>query len=451
MVHGVLRAAKQAAARYGARAFAAPQLNTAGMKSLNTSFTSSTLAMTAMLVAAATVADIDSESHSEAKQLMGGGLGAAVINAENEETSSRLRGGRRLLLKQRSKHQAKLQEEDEMKKQLDEYKQRRKTINSLHTRFDMYASKSVEVGDGRHVKAMTFTDFVQSFALAQFHLHAPRPDLTYSCDFVGDANGLITYEECYLLIHLLQIPKEHFDVAFCMFDLDGDGSVDKAEFSIVVENLLRTIAPREGGEEVAISAEDTLPRLIKFLFGRFGKTITANDLGAALDVLRKQILRAEFDLYATVNPLTKEQTMSVHDFALTLVSCFDPEKLPPYLDRVQTLSASDGVVTWEEFSTFHFNVQSNLPDIKLVFDLTGADEITEADFIRAARVVSGVELSSPVVQLAFRVFDENANGTLDQSELFKVLEMRSAVQLKQKPNSSRLVKLWNCIKEGDNF
>lgn len=450
MVRGVLRAAKQAA-RYGARAFAAPQLNTAGLKRLDTSSTSSTLAMTAMLVAAATVAGIDSESHSETKQLVGGGLGAAIINAESEETSSRLRGGRRLLLKQRSKHQAKLQEGDEMKKQLDEYKQRRKTINSLHTRFDMYASKSVEVGDGRHVKAMTFTDFVQSFALAQFHLHAPRPDLTYSCDFVGDANGLITYEECYLLIHLLQIPKEHFDVAFCMFDLDGDGSVDKAEFSTVVENLLRTIAPREGGEEVAISAEDTLPRLIKFLFGRFGKTITANDLGAALDVLRKQILRAEFDLYATVNPLTKEQTMSVHDFALTLVSCFDPEKLPPYLDRVQTLSASDGVVTWEEFSTFHFNVQSNLPDIKLVFDLTGADEITEADFIRAARVVSGVELSSPVVQLAFRVFDENANGTLDQSELFKVLEMRSAVQLKQKSNSSRLVKLWNCIKEGDNF
>ncbi|KAL3656905.1 hypothetical protein V7S43_018112 [Phytophthora oleae] len=458
MMRGVLWAAKQATARYAARvgASAPPQLNMMGLERPDTRsyrcFTASTLAMAAMaLVAAATVADGDSETHNEAKQLMGGGLGAAVIGAESEEMSLRPRGGRRLLLKQRSKHQAKIQEEDAMKKHLDEYKQRRKAINSLRTRFDMYASKSVEVGDGRLVKAMTFTDFVQSFVLAQFHLHSPRPDLMYSCDFVGDANGLITYEECYLLIHLLQIPKEHFDVACCMFDLDGDGSVDKTEFCAVVENLLRTITAREGEEEVAISAEDTLPRLIKFLFGRFGKTITANDLGAALDVLRKDILRAEFDLYATVNPLTKEQAMSVHDFALTLISCFDPEKLPPYLDRVQTLNASDGVVTWEEFSTFHFNVQSNLPDIKLVFDLTGADEITEADFIRAARVVSGVELSSPVVQLAFRVFDENANGTLDQSELFKVLEMRNTVQLKQESNTSRLEKLWNCVKDGDNF
>ncbi|GMF37730.1 unnamed protein product [Phytophthora lilii] len=137
------------------------------------------------------------------------------------------------------------------------------------------------------------------------------------------------------------VPKEYFDVAFCMFDLDGDGSVDKAEFCAVVENVLRAITSPEDGEEMAVSAEETLPRLTKFLFGRFGKTITAKDLAAALDTLRKQILRAEFDLYATVNPLTKQQTMSVHDFALTLISCFDPEKLPPYLDRVQTLNASD--------------------------------------------------------------------------------------------------------------
>lgn len=36
-----------------------------------------------------------------------------------------------------------------------------------------------------------------------------------------------------------------------------------------------------------------------------------------------------------------------------------------------------GVITWEEFFAFHFNVQSHLPDIKLAFELTGADEVTE--------------------------------------------------------------------------
>lgn len=87
---------------------------------------------------------------------------------------------------------------------------------------------------------------------------------------------------------------------------------------------------------------DTLPRLTKHLFGHFTKQITAQELGGALDQLRKQILRAEFDLYAQHNPKMKNQVaISVHDFAITLVSCFDPEKLAPYLDRVHALHASD--------------------------------------------------------------------------------------------------------------
>ncbi|ETI55097.1 hypothetical protein F441_02171 [Phytophthora nicotianae CJ01A1] len=484
MVRGVLRVAEKVVARRAghtgvsveSQSLVSRAVSAAELERLKTrpnrhqTISKSTLGMAAMALAVAVAAaERENDTHAEAKQLMGGGIGAAVISAEGEETSLKLRGTRRLLLKQRSKHEANMQEVDQMKTHLDEYKQRREAIDSLRTRFDMYASKSLDAGDGRRVKVMTFTDFLHSFVLPQFHLHSPRPDLTYSCDFVGDTNGLITYEECYLLVHLLQIPKEHFDVAFCMFDLDGDGSVDKAEFCAVIENLLRPIIAPEGGEQVPISAEDTLPRLTNFLFGRFGKTISAKDLEAALDGLRQQILRAEFDLYATVNPLTMQQTMSVHDFALTLISCFDPEKLPPYLDRVQALNASDGVVTWDEFFEFHFNVQSNLPDIKLAFELTGADEITEADFIRAAHVVSGVELSSPVVQLAFRIFDEDgklfkpsystdidnkhfyvANGTLDQSELFKVLEMRNTVQLKQESNAgSRLEKLWHCVKASD--
>lgn len=128
------------------------------------------MAATALAVAALATADGDAATLAEAKQLVGGGLGAAV---EGEETSARPRGGRRLLLKQRSKHQAKLQEVDQMKTHLDEYKQRREAIDSLRTRFDMYASKSVEAGDGRRVKAMTFTDFLHSFVLPQFHLHSP--------------------------------------------------------------------------------------------------------------------------------------------------------------------------------------------------------------------------------------------------------------------------------------
>jgi Ca2+-binding EF-hand superfamily protein len=335
-----------------------------------------------------------------------------------------------------------------MKIHLDEYKKNYREIDSLRARFEAYATKTVGSGD-KEARAMTFTDFLHSLILPRFHLQAPRANVEYACDFIGDANSLITYEECYLLIHLLQIPKEHFDVAFAMFDLDGDGTVDKAEFCHVIENLLRSITANEAGGPMNISAEATLPRLTKYLFGRYGKKrITAQELEAALDLLRKQILKAEFDLYAKPHPSVKNQeVISVHDFAITLISCFDPERLAPYLERVQALNASEELVTWDDFYKFHFNVQSNLEDIKLAFELTGAAEITEADFIRAARVVSGVELSFPDVQPAFRVFDNNGNGTLDQTELLKVLEMRTDIELQKKHPETVIKRFWSCIKE----
>ncbi|GAB9464157.1 hypothetical protein Gpo141_00001597 [Globisporangium polare] len=376
----------------------------------------------------------------------------AVVDAEKtdaeEAAEPKARGGRRSLLKKRTKHTAKLEEVDLMKIHLDEYRKNYKEIDSLRARFEAYATKTVGSGE-KEARAMTFTNFLHSLILPRFHLQSPRLDVEYTCDFVGDANSLITYEECYLLIHLLQIPKEHFDVAFAMFDLDGDGTVDKAEFCHVIENLLRSITTNEPGGPMDISAETTLPRLTKYLFGYYGKKrITAQELETALNLLRKQILKAEFDLYAKSPPSAKKQeVISVHDFAITLISCFDPERLAPYLDRVHLLNVSEELVTWEDFYNFHFNVQNNLDDIKLAFELTGAAEITEADFIRATHVVSGVELSFPVVQLAFRIFDSNDNGTLDQSELLKVLEMRTDIELQKKKPETVVKRFWSCLKE----
>ncbi|GLE01896.1 hypothetical protein PINS_up010734 [Pythium insidiosum] len=394
---------------------------------------------------------------SEPKRTISAGAGAgaspdAVKDADAEaHAEPKPRGGRRALLKSRTRHKAKLEEVDLMKLHVDEYREARATIDSLAKRFELFASKTIET-PGKKVPAMTYTDFLQSMVLPRFHAQKPKPELEYSCEFAGNADGLITYEECYLLIHLLQIPQEHFEVAFHMFDLDGDGSVDKNEFCHVIENLLHAISVQHDNKPLAIEGEELLPRMVKYLFGRFGKKkIRASDLAAALEALRRDILRAEFDLYARPHPTKKgTSVISVHDFAITLVSGFDPDRLAPYLERVEALNASEELVTWEDFYKFHANVQNNLADIKLAFDLTHAEEITEADFIRAARVVSGVELSFPVVQLAFRVFDSNENGTLDQSELLKVLETRSTIELTQRPPENKLQRFVSCVKRRED-
>ncbi|TMW68888.1 hypothetical protein Poli38472_001044 [Pythium oligandrum] len=353
---------------------------------------------------------------------------------------------RRHLMKFRTQHRQKLDDENRLKIYLDEYKQTRIKIDSLATRFQVFASQAIETEE-KLTPAMTFTDFLYSLILPRFRTRAPLPDVEYTCEFMGNANGLITFEECYLLIHLLQIPKEHFAVAFCMFDLDGDGSVDKDEFCDVIENLLRAISTTEGDAELMITAEEALPRLVNYFFSQEGKKIRAEELEAVLDLLRKQILKAEFDLYARPHPKERDvQVLSVHDFAVTLLSCFDPDRLAPYVARLDGFSASDEFVTWDDFYKFHTIVQSNLEDIRLAFDLTKAEEITEADFIHAVRVVSNVELPLSVVQLAFRVFDSDGNGTLDHAELLKVLEVHSNVELQQRPVGSATKRFLQCIK-----
>uniref|UniRef100_A0AAV1TME3 EF-hand domain-containing protein n=1 Tax=Peronospora matthiolae TaxID=2874970 RepID=A0AAV1TME3_9STRA len=409
------------------------------------------IATTALAVTALEIVDGDAATRLEAHQLSDDRTAVARWAGEREKACTGRKEGRRPLLKQRRKHQTESQQQKEFKMHLDEYKQIREALESLRSRFDMYASRSVEVDDGRCVRAMTFTDFLHSLVLTQFHVHSPQPDLVYSCDFVGNTDGLIVYEEWCLLIHLLQIPKNHFDVAFCMFDLDGDGSVNKTEFCAVLKHLLRASNDiGGGGEKMPISVDNALPRLTTFLFGQYKKKVIAKDLAEALDVLRKKVLRAEFDLSATRDPLAKQQTMSVRDFALTLISHLDPDQLPPFLERVQALNASHAVVAWAEFCAFHFTVRNYLPDIKLAFEVTKAQVITEADFIRAAHIVSGVELSFPVVQLAFHIL-HSADGALDRSELFKALEMRNTVQLTENSNPrSRLEKLWHCVLSDDS-
>lgn len=109
----------------------------------------------------------DAGARCEAKQLQDAPVAAAV-----EQEAGKARGGRRHLLKKRSKMKEKLEEVDLMKVHLDEYKKAHAAVDSLKTRFQAYASQSIIVG-GKHVPAMTFTDFVHSFILPRFHTRFP--------------------------------------------------------------------------------------------------------------------------------------------------------------------------------------------------------------------------------------------------------------------------------------
>lgn len=125
--------------------------------------------------AVATIATLDSSSldaQCEAKTA----FVTAVVDAEKtdaeEAAEPKARGGRRSLLKKRTKHTAKLEEVDLMKIHLDEYRKNYKEIDSLRARFEAYATKTVGSGE-KEARVMTFTNFLHSLILPRFHLQSP--------------------------------------------------------------------------------------------------------------------------------------------------------------------------------------------------------------------------------------------------------------------------------------
>ncbi|EQC39562.1 hypothetical protein SDRG_02998 [Saprolegnia diclina VS20] len=332
-----------------------------------------------------------------------------------------------------------------MNESLTRYKQDLAAFDSIETRFDVFAKAVNKDKKNSWQKVMTFTDFVHALVLPRFRTAEPPSTASYACDFTGDANGLISYEECHLLVHLLQIPVEHFDVAFHMFDLDGNGTVDKAEFlevlSSVLNNIKDTRTDASKPKEVHVEASF---RLLQHFFGKHGKKkITAKEFIAVIQSLKEHLLRAEFDLYATERNGVK--SISVHDFAVTLISCLDPKHLPSLLPRLQLLAASDERVSWQEFVLFHSVIQNHLEGIKLAFELRPEDEVNEEDFIKAAYIVSGVRLPEHIMAMVFRVFDANGNGTLDEDELLKILATRNQAALHKTVPLSRPAKFWACL------
>ena len=131
------------------------------------------IATIALAVTALEIVDEDAATRSEAQQLSDERTAVARWAGEREKARTGRKEGRRLLLKQRRNHQAESQQEKEFKMHLDEYEQIREAVDSLRSRFDTYASRSVEVDEGQCVRAMTFTDFLHSLVLTQFHVHSP--------------------------------------------------------------------------------------------------------------------------------------------------------------------------------------------------------------------------------------------------------------------------------------
>ena len=111
--------------------------------------------------------------------------------------------------------------------------------------------------------------------------------------------GLITFSDYLFLLTVLSTSRRHFEIAFKMFDLNGDGNVDAKEFENVT-NLMRSQSSMGARHRDHGNTGSTLKGinsgLITYFFGQNRKGIlTVDDFLEFQRRLQNEILRLEFD------------------------------------------------------------------------------------------------------------------------------------------------------------
>ncbi|XP_051150341.1 calcium uptake protein, mitochondrial-like [Andrographis paniculata] len=262
-------------------------------------------------------------------------------------------------------------------------------------------------------------------------LHCPPSDFFMLFDTNND--GLISFPEYIFFVTLLSIPESSFSVAFKMFDLDGDGGIDKDEFKKVM-SLMRS-QNRQGkthrdGKRIGLkvssgSIEDG--GLVQLFFGKDGKDrLSHNRFVEFLRDLRDEMLRLEFAHYDHKS----KGMISGKDFVLSMVASANIRYIDKFLDLVDDLdgepSLRDLSITYEEFKNFA-ELRRRLEPFSIALFSYGKVNglLSKKDFKRAAKQVCGISLTDRVIDLVFFVFDTNRDGSLSSDEFLRVLERRS--------------------------
>ncbi|XP_024152729.1 calcium uptake protein 1, mitochondrial isoform X3 [Oryzias melastigma] len=266
--------------------------------------------------------------------------------------------------------------------------------------------------------------------------------------------GLISFSDYIFLTTVLSTPQRNFEIAFKMFDLNGDGEVDLEEFE-QVQSIIRSQTSMGMRHRDRSTTGNTLKTagcssaLTTYFFGADLKGKLT--IGSFLEFQRKlqhDVLKLEFERNDPVDGRISERQFGG---MLLAYSGVQSRKLKQMQKGLKKMFKDAQGITFEEVENF-FTFLKNVNDVDTAlsfYHMAGAS-IDKATMKQVARTVAKVELSDHVCNVVFALFDCDGNGELSNKEFIAIMKQRLMRGL-EKPKDmgfTRLVRaMWKCAQD----
>ncbi|CAK1604060.1 unnamed protein product [Parnassius mnemosyne] len=342
-----------------------------------------------------------------------------------------------------------------------EYENRMRSYSTPDKIFRYFATVKLSIGENSEVY-MTPDDFLRAITpgmkqpdglgLDQYRRYDPKSisqrlnlDLDEDSIFYKlGSSGLITFSDYIFLLTVLSTSRRHFEIAFRMFDLNGDGDVDCEEFEKVAA-LIRQQSSIGSRHRDHANTGNTFKginsALTTYFFGpKLNEKLTIEKFLDFQQQLQKEILSLEFQRKQP----DENGRITEADFAELLLAYagYPAKKKARMLKRVKKMYRDHGVgITKDDYLKF-FHLLNNINDVDtaLTFYHIAGASIDPATLRHVARTVAHVDLHPHLVNVVFAIFDENMDGQLSNREFVAVMKNRLLRGL-EKPKDTGFVKL----------
>ncbi|KAI0231815.1 hypothetical protein LSAT2_017828 [Lamellibrachia satsuma] len=300
----------------------------------------------------------------------------------------------------------------------------------------------------------------EGLGLDQFKKFDPKKMKKLGCGLDSDSifyklgeSGLISFSDYVFLLVLLSTPPRMFEIAFKMFDLNGDGDVVFEEYEKVA-NVIRSQTSIGMRHRDHSTTGNTLKKmstaLTSFFFGpNLDQKLKVEKFLDFQRQLQREMIWLEFNRYDPVDGRITER-----DFAdiLLLYAGLPDKKRVRMLKKVRKVFKNDKGITFDEYLDFYKVLRFiNDVDTALMFYHVAGASIDKGTLQHVAKTVAHVNLSDHITNVVFVLFDENDDGELSNKEFVSVMKRRLMRGL-ERPKDTGFVRLinamWKCTKSG---